>query len=70
MPRPNSNRLTAFVTCENCLYSDTLGIFYDANKYCVVPRPNSNRLTAFVTCENCLYSDTLGIFYDANKVLC
>ena len=35
MPRPNSNRLTAFVTCENCLYSHTLGIFYDANKYCV-----------------------------------
>lgn len=35
MPRPNSNQRTTFVTCENCLYSDTLGIFYDANKYCV-----------------------------------
>jgi len=24
-----------FVTCENCLYSDTICAFYDAGKYCI-----------------------------------
>lgn len=23
------------VTCQNCLYSDTVCAFYDANKFCV-----------------------------------
>ena len=35
MHKLNSDRFIKFVTCENCLYSDTLGIFCDANKYCV-----------------------------------
>lgn len=30
-----SNRCEKIVTCENCLYSDALGIFYDASKYCI-----------------------------------
>lgn len=31
----NSNRSSKIVTCGNCLYSNALGIFYDASKYCI-----------------------------------
>ena len=35
MHRLYSDQFWKLVTCEDYLYSDTLGIFYDANKYCV-----------------------------------
>ena len=35
MHKFDSDRCRKFVTCENCLYSSTLCIFYGANKYCV-----------------------------------
>lgn len=31
----NSNQCSRIVTCENCLYSDAICIFYDASKYCI-----------------------------------
>lgn len=35
MHKLNSDRCRKFVTCEDCLYSDSQCIFYDVNKYCV-----------------------------------
>jgi len=35
MHRLDSDEFRKFVTCKNCLYSDTLGIIYDANDYCI-----------------------------------
>ena len=33
MQRIGSNQYR-FVSCQNCLYSDTICAFYDANRYC------------------------------------
>jgi len=35
MRKLDSNRFKKLVTCENCLYSDTLCVFSDANSYCI-----------------------------------
>lgn len=35
MHRLDSNQRTKFVICENCLYTDSICAFYDANRYCV-----------------------------------
>jgi hypothetical protein len=35
MHRVNSNQPTKFVICENCLHTDSICAFYDANRYCV-----------------------------------
>jgi len=33
--RLDSNPCRKFVICENCLYSDSICMFYDAHRYCV-----------------------------------